>query len=98
MEIEAALKALPLKDAEAVAQWLQTYLDQKIGSSIAQDEELSAGKLQESCAAESSGRLKTKSATPMPVSLPDYAARRRMIFGDKVLPNMVMLAREQERW
>ena len=30
--------------------------------------------------------------------LPDYAARRRAILGDKVLPNMVMLRREQERW
>ena len=30
--------------------------------------------------------------------LPDYAARRRRIFGDKVLPNMVLVAREQERW
>ena len=30
--------------------------------------------------------------------LPDYAARRRMILGDKVLPNMVLLGREQERW
>ena len=98
MEIEAALKALPLKDAEAVAQWLQTYLDQKIGSSIAQDEESSAGRLQDSSATESFGSLKTKPATPMPATLPDYAARRRMIFGGKVLPNMVMLAREQERW
>lgn len=30
--------------------------------------------------------------------LPDYAARRRRIFGDKVLPNMVMVARAEERW
>jgi len=33
-----------------------------------------------------------------PVRLPDYAARRRRIFGDKVLPNMVLTAREEERW
>jgi hypothetical protein len=33
-----------------------------------------------------------------PFRLPDYAARRRMILGDKVLPNMVLLGREQERW
>jgi hypothetical protein len=32
------------------------------------------------------------------IRLPDYAARRRMILGDKVLPNMVILGREQERW
>jgi hypothetical protein len=29
---------------------------------------------------------------------PDAAARRRKIFGDKVLPNLVLLAREQERY
>jgi len=33
-----------------------------------------------------------------PVRWPDAAARRRRIFGDKVLPNMVLLAREQERY
>lgn len=33
-----------------------------------------------------------------PGVLPDYAGRRRRIFGDKVLPNMVLAAREQERW
>lgn len=32
------------------------------------------------------------------IRLPDYAARRRMILGDKVLPNMVLLGREEERW
>ena len=30
--------------------------------------------------------------------LPDYAARRRRIFGDKVLPNMVLAARAEEPW
>ncbi len=30
--------------------------------------------------------------------LPDYSARRRRIFGDKVLPNMVLAARAEERW
>jgi hypothetical protein len=29
---------------------------------------------------------------------PDAAARRRKIFGDKVLPNLVLLSREQERY
>ncbi len=29
--------------------------------------------------------------------LPDYSARRRRIFGDKVLPNMILLSREEER-
>ena len=31
-------------------------------------------------------------------SLPDYGGRRRRIFGDKVLPNMVLVARSEERW
>ncbi|MGP8235274.1 MAG: hypothetical protein ACLQVW_07685 [Limisphaerales bacterium] len=30
--------------------------------------------------------------------LPDYSARRRRIFGNKVLPNMVLAARAEERW
>jgi hypothetical protein len=33
-----------------------------------------------------------------PVCWPDGAARRRKIFGDKELPNLVMLAREEERF
>lgn len=37
--------------------------------------------------------------TPPTVSkLPDYAAHRRRIFGDKVLPNMVLAGRSDERW
>ena len=71
-EIEAALKGLPLQDAQAVAQWLQDYLDQQSATHTA--------------------------TPPTPFALPDYAARRRKIFGDKVLPNMVLLGREQERW
>ncbi len=31
-------------------------------------------------------------------ALPDYAARRRRIFGDKVLPNLVLTSRSEERW
>ena len=30
--------------------------------------------------------------------LPDYAARRRRIFGEKVLPNMVLVSRSEEPW
>jgi hypothetical protein len=30
--------------------------------------------------------------------LPDYSARRRLIFGSKVLPNMVLVSRAEERW
>jgi hypothetical protein len=33
-----------------------------------------------------------------PVRWPDAAARRQRIFGDKVLPNLVLLAREEERY
>jgi hypothetical protein len=33
-----------------------------------------------------------------PMRQPDAAARRRRIFGDKILPNLVLLAREQERY
>jgi hypothetical protein len=33
-----------------------------------------------------------------PVRWPDAAARRRRIFGDQVVPNLVLLAREQERY
>jgi len=36
--------------------------------------------------------------TKTPPPLPDYSARRRRIFGDKVLPNMVLAARAQETW
>jgi hypothetical protein len=34
----------------------------------------------------------------VPAALPDYRAHRRQIFGNKVLPNMVLAAREEERW
>jgi hypothetical protein len=47
---------------------------------------------------EHQGDTKSPSARQTRLRLPDYAARRRMIFGDKVLPNMVLLGREQERW
>jgi hypothetical protein len=30
--------------------------------------------------------------------LPDYEQRRRAIFGDQIVANMVMEAREEERW
>jgi hypothetical protein len=33
-----------------------------------------------------------------PVRRPDAAERRRRILGDKVLPNLILLAREQERY
>ena len=73
MEIESALKELPLQDVQAVANWVQAYLEQQ-------------------------GGAKSPAPSPASVKLPDYAARRRTIFGDKVLPNMVLLARDEERW
>ena len=44
------------------------------------------------------GRARNTLIPQVSVTLPDYAARRRRILGDKILPNMVMLGREQERW
>ena len=72
-EIEAALKQLPVQEAQNIARWLQKYLEHQ-------------------------GDAKTPSASQIRLRLPDYAARRRMILGDKVLPNMVLLGREEERW
>lgn len=73
MEIETALKELPLQEAQSVAQWLQKYLDQQ-------------------------SRTRNTLAPQVSVKQPDYAARRRKILGDKILPNLVILGREQERW
>ena len=73
MEIEAALKRLPLQNAQAVAHWLQAHL-------------------------EAQRRTNHSLAAPSPVRLPDYASRRQSIMGEKVLPNMVMVGRAQERW
>ena len=73
LEIESALKGLPLHEAQKLAQWLQRYLDQQT-------------------AANNTRPISTE------LRLPDYAARRRMILGDKVLPNMVRVGRERERW
>lgn len=73
IEIEDALKQLPLQDAQVIAQWLQKYLDQKRAP-------------------------QTTAPSDAPLKLPDYAAQRRMIFGDKVLPNLVLESRELERW
>lgn len=47
---------------------------------------------------EHQGETQTPSAGQTQLRLPDYAAQRRMILGDKVLPNMVLVGREQERW
>lgn len=48
---------------------------------------------------ERSGNGSALRPAPKPTTLPDFAARRRRIFGDKVLPkNAVMAARDEERW
>lgn len=73
VDIESALKELPLPQAQEIARWLEKHIEQQTAS-------------------------KTASMKPSAVKLPDYATRRRMIFGDKVLPNMVVLSREEERW
>ena len=45
--------------------------------------------------AESKGSGDNRGRTP---PLPDYSARRRRIFGSKVLPNMVLISRAEEPW
>jgi hypothetical protein len=47
---------------------------------------------------EHQGEAKTPSGSQTRLRLPDYAARRRAILGDMVLPNMVLLGVEEERW
>ena len=42
-EIESALSQLPVKDARAVADWLQEYLDAKWDKQM--DEDIAAGRL-----------------------------------------------------
>ena len=73
LEIESAVKELPIHDVQKLAEWLQNYVARQTGGDKAQP-------------------------SPEKCALPDYAARRRRIAGDKVLPNMVTLGREQERW
>lgn len=73
LEIESAVKELPIHEAQRLAQWLQSYVEKQTATDKTQHALAECG-------------------------LPDYAARRRRIAGDKVLPNMVTLGREQERW
>ena len=53
--------------------------------------------LQEGAASHAQGERSGDNGPP-PAPLPDYSARRLRIFGDKVLPNMVLAARAEERW
>jgi len=55
--------------------------------------------LQEASCSQGAAEDSVKNRGPMPEApLPDYATRRRRIFGDKVLPNMVLAARTEGRW
>ena len=74
LEIEAALRQLPMQDQWQIARWLLDELEEN-------------------------GHGKTDSPITVGSSpLPDYAGRRRHIFGKKILPNMVLAARDEERW
>ncbi len=53
--------------------------------------------LQEGISSQSEGKGSAENGQQIP-ALPDYSARRRRIFGSKVLPNMVLAARAEERW
>ena len=53
--------------------------------------------LQEGTLIQAEGKGSGENDKPTP-PLPDYSARRRRIFGNKVLPNMVLAARAEERW
>jgi hypothetical protein len=53
--------------------------------------------LQEGALGQTEGDVSPKNGGQTP-PLPDYSARRRRIFGDKVLPNMVLAARAEEPW
>ena len=44
------------------------------------------------------GDLVPRTPPSPPPALPDFAARRRRIFGDKVLSNMVLVSRSEECW
>lgn len=43
------------------------------------------------------GRIVPEKAAPGPVKLPDAAARRRRIFGDRILPGADLLIEEREK-
>lgn len=53
--------------------------------------------LEENNPCTTNGKAPGNYGAPTP-PLPDYSARRRRIFGNKVLPNMVMAGRAEERW
>jgi len=78
LEVEKALRQLPLEDQWEVARWL---LDD----------------LQKNTASHATAKTSDETTQPAP-PLPDYAARRRQIFDNKVLPNMVLVSRSEERW
>ena len=42
--------------------------------------------------------LPPRPAVPPHVEMPDFAARAKAIFGDKIVPNAVLREREESRW
>jgi antitoxin (DNA-binding transcriptional repressor) of toxin-antitoxin stability system len=39
-----------------------------------------------------------RAPAPAPFKLPDFAARAKTIFGDRIVPNAVLREREEGRW
>ena len=39
-----------------------------------------------------------RAPTPAKFKMPDFAARAKAIFGDKIIPNAVLREREESRW
>ena len=62
VEIESALRALPLQDARAVAHWLQEYLDQKWDKQM--DADIAAGRL-DKLAEQALDRYRTGKVKPL---------------------------------
>jgi len=62
VEIESALRALPMQDARAVAHWLQEYLDQKWDQQM--DADMAAGRL-DKLAEQALDRYRTGQVKPL---------------------------------
>jgi len=43
-------------------------------------------------------RIVKETAVPKKIKMPDFEARARKIFGDRILPNAVLEARKEDRW
>jgi hypothetical protein len=60
--VESALRALPVKDAREVAEWLQDYLDQQWDKQM--DEDIAAGRL-DKLAEQALGRYRAGQVKPL---------------------------------